>query len=62
MEERYIKYEERLTHMYNFLNIICIEGGLGCDLKDVSRRIILGQYTFEEAINEWKRLGHYTLA
>ena len=35
-----INHEQRLLNILNFMNIICIEGGCGCDIKEIMERVI----------------------
>lgn len=51
----------RLSFLENFLNVICIEGGCGFDLKVICHHIISGNYDYSQAIEAWKRLGHVFL-
>lgn len=54
-------YEQRLVWMLNFINNICIDGGCGLDLKEISRDIIKGKLDYIQAIEKWQNLGHYLL-
>lgn len=58
MEEN---YEQRLVWMLNFINNICIDGGCGLALKEISRDIIKGKLDYNQAIEKWKKLGHHLL-
>ena len=60
-QEKANDYSKRLTDLYNFLQIVCIEGGCGTDLKDICSEIIIGRINYEEALEEWKKCGHLTL-
>ena len=53
-------YEQRLLNILNFMNIICIEGGCGCDIKGIVKKLIYGKINYEEAIDEWHHLGWKT--
>lgn len=55
------EHNKRLIDLYNFLHIICIEGGCGYNLKDICSEIIIGRIGYEEVLEEWKKCGHLTL-
>lgn len=56
-----VDYKERLVNILNFMNIICIEGGCGCDVKDIVKGLACGVYNYDSALIEWKRRGWYKL-
>lgn len=60
-QEKANDYNKRLVDLYNFLHIICIEGGCGYDLKDICSEIIIGRIGYEEVLEECKKCGHLTL-
>lgn len=57
-EKKSTEYNRRLVDLYNFLHIICIEGGCGYDLKDICFNIIFGRVDYNEALVEWQHCGH----
>ena len=42
-----------------FLNKICIDSGVGYDLKEIMFSILNGEINSKEALEEWVRRGHY---
>ena len=50
------EHNKRLVDLYNFLHIICIEGGCSYDLKDICSEIIIGRIGYEEVLEEWKNV------
>lgn len=64
MEDKIISADECFKRLYDldqFLLTICIEGGCGYDLKQISYKIARGQINLTQAIQEWKSNGHYLL-
>lgn len=52
-----INHEQRLLNILNFMNIICIEGGCGCDIKEIMEKLAYGIYNYEDALEEWCERG-----
>ena len=56
-----MELEQIIQNMYKFMSSICIEGGCGYDLKQISFEILNGNIDYDQAIRKWQYQGHYLL-
>lgn len=53
--------EDKLKNVSNFMTVVCIDGGVGYDLKVVVNKLISGEFDFNDAVVWWENQGHYFL-
>lgn len=50
--------KERLENVSNFMTVVCIDGGVGYDLKVVVNKLISGDFDFDDAVVWWESQGY----
>lgn len=53
--------DERLSNIYKFILSIIIDEDSMYDFREISKKVLYGIYDYNEAYNEWKKLGHIVL-